>query len=83
MNNQWLTIEQVGNDVVLRKCSREAEGVIEIPENITHIADGAFDESNVTIKNLPEGLKAFTEFTAKFTLLENPSRKFMTFMRCA
>lgn len=58
MNNQWLTIEQVGNDVVLKKCSREAEGVIEIPENITLIADGAFDESNVIIKNLPEGLKA-------------------------
>lgn len=58
MNNQWLTIEQVGNDVVLKKCSREAEGVIEIPENITHIADDAFDESNVIIKNLPIGLKA-------------------------
>lgn len=58
MNNQWLTIEQVGNDVVLKKCSREAEGVIEIPVNITHIADGAFDESNVIIKNLPIGLKA-------------------------
>lgn len=57
MNNQWLTIEQVGNDVVLKKCSREAEGVIEIPENVTHIADGAFDESNVIIKNLPVGLK--------------------------
>ena len=58
MNNQWLTIEQVGNDVVLKKCSREAEGVIEIPVNITHIADDAFEKSNVTIKNLPEGLKA-------------------------
>ena len=58
MNNQWLTIEQVGNDVVLKKCSREAEGVIEIPVNITHISDGAFDESNVIIKNLPIGLKA-------------------------
>ena len=32
-------------------------GVIEIPGNVTHIADGAFGESNVTIKNLPEGLK--------------------------
>ena len=58
MNNQWLTIEQIGGDVVLKECSREAVGEIEIPENITYIADDAFEKSNVTIKNLPEGLKA-------------------------
>ena len=58
MNNQWLTIEQIGGDIVLKKCSQDAVGLIEIPENVTCIADDAFEESNVTIKKLPEGLKA-------------------------
>lgn len=42
MNNQWLTIEQVGNDVVLKKCSREAEGTIVVPENVTRMEEYAF-----------------------------------------
>jgi hypothetical protein len=57
MNSQWLTIEQIGEDVVLKECSRDAKGVIELPENITHIADYAFAELDVTIKKMPSGLK--------------------------
>ena len=42
MNNQWLIIEQIGEDVVLKKCSQEAEGTIVVPENVTRIEKYAF-----------------------------------------
>ena len=42
MNNHWLTIEHVGEEVVLKKCSQEAEGTIVVPGNVTRIERFAF-----------------------------------------
>lgn len=49
MNNQWLTIEQIGEDVVLKKCSREAEGTVVIPAEITKLEENAFIRTNVEL----------------------------------
>ena len=65
MNNNWLTIEQEGQRVILKKCVKEAEGEIIIPEGVTDIAQGAFggchNVSNVIIPNSVEtiGIGAF------------------------
>lgn len=39
MNPNWLKIEKDGERVILKKCSREAEGKIVIPEGVTEISD--------------------------------------------
>lgn len=47
MNNQWLTIEQIGEDVVLKKCSQEAEGNVVIPSEITKIEETALMRTDI------------------------------------
>lgn len=44
MNHNWLTIERVGQQVVLKKCSQEAEGKVIIPDGVTDIAKLAFSQ---------------------------------------
>lgn len=39
LSEAWLTIENDGERVILKKCSREAEGEIVIPEGVTEISD--------------------------------------------
>ena len=57
MNNNWLTIEQEGERVILKKCSQEAEGEIVIPEGVTDIGDFAFHCCNkVTSVRIPNGV---------------------------
>ena len=56
--NNWLTIEQEGDRVILKKCSQEAEGKVIIPDGVTDIAKDAFGGchkvSNVIIPNSVE-----------------------------
>ena len=42
MNNDWLTIEQEGGRVILKKCSQEAEGKVIIPDGVDTIRIYAF-----------------------------------------
>ena len=42
MDNNWLTIENVGNEVILKKCSKKATGEITIPDGVTSIDKYAF-----------------------------------------
>ena len=58
MNEKWLTIETQEQDIILRKCSKEAKGVITIPEGVTTISLFAFSGcKNVTSVKLPLSLK--------------------------
>ena len=58
--DHWLDITRSNNgDVILNKVSIGAYGIIELPDEITHIADGAFPNANrITIKKLPKRLKS-------------------------
>ena len=49
MENQWLTIEKIGQEVVLTRCNMDAEGEIEIPNDVTRIEDSAFSYCNKNI----------------------------------
>ena len=42
MNNSWLTIEREGERVILKKCSKEAVGKVNIPDGVTEINGCAF-----------------------------------------
>ena len=42
MNNNWLTIDQEGQCVILKKCEKEAEGEIVIPDGVDTIGKDAF-----------------------------------------
>lgn len=42
MDSNWLTIENVDGDVILKKCSKKAMGEIAIPSEVTSIGKGAF-----------------------------------------
>ena len=58
MNENWLTIETQEQDIILRKCSKEAKGVVTIPEGVTTISLYAFSGcKNVTSVKLPLSLK--------------------------
>lgn len=43
MEQNWLTIENKDGEVVLTKCSKDAEGEIVIPEGVTRIGSRAFE----------------------------------------
>lgn len=59
MKNNWLTIINEGNDVILDECSKEAVGNITIPDGVTKIGDYAFDECNkMTSLTIPSSTKA-------------------------
>ena len=58
MNNNWLTIDQEGQRVILKKCSEEAEGKIIIPDGVTDIADDAFKQcKKITSVHIPDGVE--------------------------
>ena len=43
MDNKWLTIIKVGDEIIIDVCSKDAKGDVAIPENVTKIEDYAFD----------------------------------------
>lgn len=58
MENQWLTIKTIGQEVVLTRCNMDAEGEIEIPNDVTRIEDSAFSYCNkITSLSIPESVK--------------------------
>ena len=58
MENQWLTIEKIGQKEVLTKCSKEAEGEIRIRVGVEVIQNEAFWNCNrVTSVIIPESVK--------------------------
>lgn len=58
MESNWLTIEQEGQRIILKKCSQEAEGEIIIPDGVTDIADDAFKQCiKITSVHIPEGVE--------------------------
>ncbi len=58
MDNKWLTIETDGQNVVLKKCSKEANGEIIVPDGVTLINVYAFIScSGITSIKLPNSLK--------------------------
>jgi hypothetical protein len=58
VNNNWLTIEQEGQRVILRKCEKVAEGEIIIPDGVTDIGAGAFDGCDkITLVHIPNGVQ--------------------------
>ena len=58
MDNKWLTIETDGQNVVLKKCSKEAEGEIIVPDGVTVINVYAFMGcKGITSVKLPDSLK--------------------------
>lgn len=59
MQNNWLTIKNEGNDVILDSCSKEARGNITIPEGVTKIDDYAFDDcETVASLIIPSSIQA-------------------------
>ena len=70
MENQWLTIEKMGQEFVLTRCSMDAVGEIEIPNYVTRIGDSAFYGcNNITSIKIPESIK-YIEKDAFFDALD-------------
>ena len=62
MESNWLTIEQEGERVILKKCSQEAEGKVIIPDGVTEIAINAFNGCHkVNEVHIPNGVKTIGE----------------------
>lgn len=58
MDNKWLTIETKGQEVVLKKCKKEAEGIVLVPDGVTIINVYAFMGcKDITSIKLPNSLK--------------------------
>ncbi len=59
MKQNWLTIELKDNGTkVLKKCAKEAEGEIVIPEGVREIGVGAFNDCDkITSLIMPDGLR--------------------------
>lgn len=74
MENQWLTIETIGQEVVLTRCSMDAVGEIEIPPVVTRIGNSAFYGcNNITSIKIPESIK-YIEKDAFFDALDYNGR---------
>ena len=58
MDNKWLTIETEGQEIVLKKCKKEAEGIVIVPDGVTIINVYAFMGcKDITSIKLPNSLK--------------------------
>ncbi len=73
MENNWLTIENIGQEVVLTKCSNEAKGEIVIPDGVTKIGYDAFKECyyDVTSVIIPNTVKYIGMYAFASTRLSN------------
>lgn len=72
MNNNWLTIEQEGKQVILKKCSKEAEGKVIIPDGVTEIADNAFYQcEKVKEVHIPDGVVTIGKCAFSYTSLSS------------
>ena len=56
MENQWLTIETIGQEVVLTKCSEEASGEVTIPDGVTRIGSNAFCNCHFAKLRIPTSI---------------------------
>lgn len=57
MEQNWLTIENKENNIILTKCSEDAYGDIVIPEGVTIIADMAFEKCDgITSVSIPQSV---------------------------
>ena len=57
MDNKWLTIETEGQEIVLKKCKKEAEGIVIVPDGVTIINVYAFMGcKDITSIKLPNSL---------------------------
>ena len=58
MDNKWLTIETEGQEIVLKKCKKEAKGIVIVPDGVTIINVYAFMGcKDITSIKLPNSLK--------------------------
>lgn len=58
MDDKWLTIENQDGEVVLTKCSQEAEGVIVVPEGVVEIGTHAFSRcKSIESIKLPDSVR--------------------------
>ena len=57
MENQWLTIEKIGQEVVLTKCSEEVRGEVIIPDGVTRIGSNAFCNCHFADLRIPASIK--------------------------
>ena len=70
MNNNWLTIEQDGERVILKKCSQEAKGKVIIPDGVTEIADNAlYHCEKVNEVHIPDGVVTIGKCAFSYTNL--------------
>ena len=57
MEQNWLTIKNKENNIIITKCSEDAYGDIVIPEGVTIIADMAFEKCNgITSVSIPHSV---------------------------
>ena len=58
MDNKWLRIEIEGEEIVLKKCKKEAKGIVIVPDGVTIINVYAFMGcKDITSIKLPNSLK--------------------------
>ena len=63
MGKNWFTIEQDGQEIVLKKCSEEAKGAIVIPDGVTHIGAHSFRECPfITSITIPDSVTSIGDY---------------------